>query len=213
MTRRKFIASDLGFDRKTLTKRNVIIVLAVFVITHAIFQLASTLSGITSDPKAAFIDSGFGKGFATDLIYIIAGAVCAPFFEELIYRGIMLRYAHDGMLKYFTNSKTILGIPALFAITLTAIMFILPHVTNFSINVMTLLYFLTSAGFSIVYLLTGSMVSAMVSHSLQSCVAFSTILIYGHGDYQVSPIVYGISILCPVIVFLLGELLRSRFKK
>lgn len=35
--RKKITAADLGFDTKTLTKRNIVIILSVFVITHLSF--------------------------------------------------------------------------------------------------------------------------------------------------------------------------------
>lgn len=211
---KKFPTSmDLGFDTKTLSKRNVIIILSVFVITHLSFFFLSKISSITTDAKAEFTNTGFGNNSFSDLILIISTVIFAPIFEEIVYRGIMLRSIHDGMLKHFPKSKSIFGLPAITAITITAIAFILPHVANLSINVMTLAYFITSAGFSVVYLLTGSMVAAMVSHSLQSAYAFSNLLIYGHGDYKLSPIIYLISFGAPVIAFVIGEVIRKLYNK
>lgn len=205
LNKRKFNSSSLGFDTKTLKKRNIVIVVLVFVISHLIFDLLSKASGVNSDAKAEFINFGFGKSFTSDLTLIISGAICAPVFEELLYRGVLLRSVHDGTLKYFPNAKTIFSPPAILAIVVAAIFFIMPHVSHMKINVMTVAYFITSAGFSIVYLLTRSMTTAMVSHSLQSCLAFSKLLIYGHGEHQVSPIIFGIAFLCPIIVFFIGE--------
>ncbi|MDO5649097.1 MAG: type II CAAX endopeptidase family protein [Gallicola sp.] len=213
LSKKKPSASDLGFDTKALTKKNIILVIGVFIITHILFFLFAKIGGNPSNAAALFTDSGFGKGFFSDLILIIAGTICAPVFEELIYRGFMLRSAHDGMLKFFPKSTSIFGIPAIFAIVVVALAFILPHVSDFSINIMTISYFITSAGFSIVYLLTRSMVAAMVSHSLQSCFAFSQILILGHGDYPLSPVIYGISFLCPIIVYFIGRGMQKGFMK
>lgn len=213
LSKKKPRSADLGFDTKTLTKKNIIIVLLTFVITHLIFYFLSKLRGVTSNPQVEFTSGGFGKGFVADLILIIAGTIIAPVFEELIYRGFMLRSFHDGLLKFSPKSTGIFGIPAILSIILTAIAFILPHVADLNISVMTLAYFVTSAGFSIVYLLTRSMTAAMVSHSLQSCFATTQILIFGHGDYVVSPIVYGISIFCPVIVYFIGTAMQKRYEK
>lgn len=213
LSKKKPSASDLGFDTKALTKKNILLVMAVFIITHVLFFVFPKIGGIQGNAAAEFTNGGFGEGFFSDLVLIIAGAIGAPVFEELIYRGFMLRSAHDGMLKFFPKSTSIFGIPAIFAIVVVALAFILPHVSNLSINIMTIAYFITSAGFSIVYLLTRSMVAAMVSHSLQSCIAFSQILILGHGDYPLSPVIYAISFLCPVIVYFIGREIQKGFLK
>lgn len=213
ITKRKPTSSDMGFDTKTLTKKNILLILAVFVITHAVFILIAEVGGLKSNAAVEFTNGGFGKDFLTDLILIIAGTIFAPVFEELIYRGFMLRAAHDGMLKYFPKSTSIFRIPAIFAIVVVAIAFIMPHVTNMSVNLITVAYFITSAGFSIVYLLTRSMTLAMVSHSLQSCFAFSQTLVLGHGDYQLSPIIYAISFLCPIIVYFIGTGMQKFFNR
>lgn len=156
-----------------------------------------------------FLTSGFGQGFFSDLLIIIAVILFAPITEELIYRGIMLRALHDGLLRYFPNATSMFGIPALGAIIVTAAAFILPHVADF--NLLILAYFLTSAGFSIVFLMTRSMVATMMSHSLQSCYAFSTLLVQGHGDTVISPIIYGIAFGCPVLVYVIGTAIKRLF--
>lgn len=206
-------ASDLGYGESALTKKNLIIVISVFVVTHLLFYILGKVGGVQSDAVAEFKNGGFGTNFQTDLILITAGSVFAPIFEELVYRGVMFRSFHDGLLRFFPNSKSIAGIPSLLAIAFTAIAFILPHVSNLTFGVMTLAYFITSAGFSLVFLTTGSMVAAMVSHSLQSCVAFMSILVYGHGSYNLSPIIYGIALFCPVIVYFLGSAIGKLFPK
>ena len=203
-SRKPLSATDFGYDTKPLSKKNIIIIASVFVVTHAAFILLSKIGGVTTNAKAEFLSTGFGKGFTSDLILIISVVIFAPVVEELVYRGVMLRAMHDGLLKFFPKSRSIIGIPALVAISFTAIAFILPHVSNLSVNVYTVSYFITSAGFSVVYLATRSMVAAMVSHSLQSCNAFGQLLVFGHGDVVVSPIIYGIAFLCPVIVYFIG---------
>lgn len=88
-------ADDLGLNTKALSKRNVLIILIVFIATHAFFILAAKVSGATSNAQAEFTNGGFGNNFTNDLILIIAGTIIAPIFEEFLYRGVMLRSAHD----------------------------------------------------------------------------------------------------------------------
>lgn len=211
-SKKKITAAHLGFDQPVFTKRNVIVILAVFVVTHLVFFLISELGFAKTDAPAEFIASGLGKGFFTDLTTIIATTIFAPIIEELLYRGVLLRSVHDGLLRLSPRSRSIFSFPAIVSVTVTALAFVLPHVSNFGINALTLAYFLTSAGFSIVYLLTGSMIAAMVSHSLQSAFAFTQLLIFGKGAYPLSPVILAISILCPVIVYFLGKLIAKLFK-
>ena len=69
-------------------------------------------------------------------------------------------------------------------------------------------YFVTSVGFSVVYLITRSLTAAMVSHSLQSLYAFGGIILFGKGDVVLSPIIYIILFGCPIIVYGVAQLLR-----
>lgn len=183
----------------------------MFVISHLIFFLIEKLGGASTNAPQLFRDMGFGNGFMTDLIAVLAGTLLAPVIEELVYRGIMFRSIHDGLLRRFPKQRSLLGLPAVIAIIVTAIAFILPHVPDLTINWTTVAYFITSAGFSLVYLLTGSMIAAMVSHSLQSMYAFGGLILLGRGDYQLSPIIYLIVFLCPLWVYLIGHGIKSLF--
>ncbi len=78
----------------------------------------------------------------------------------------------------------------------------------------TVSYFLSSAGFSVVYLLSGSMIAAMISHSLQSMYAFVAVLLIGRGNYVLSPVIYLIAFSCPLWVYLIGKgLEKTVFRK
>ncbi|MDO5690467.1 MAG: type II CAAX endopeptidase family protein, partial [Tissierellia bacterium] len=210
-SRRPITRGDLCYQKDHLTKTDLIIIIAVFVITMLSFAVLSKLGSVTTDVKKEFTAAGFGEGFLSDFVIIVSSTLLAPIVEELVYRGIMLRSIHDGIRRFTPETNSLLSIPVILSITYTAIAFIMPHVSYMNIGVITISYFITSAGFSLVYILTGSMLAAMVSHSLQSCYTFSVILVLGHGDYAVSPIVYGISFLCPILVFFLGRILRGSF--
>lgn len=202
---------DLGFEKPHLTLRTLLLIAAVFVVTHVFFYLAGRIGGASSNASEMFLASGFGQGFGSDLIAIVAGTLLAPVVEELVYRGILFRSLYDSALRRFPKGRTLLSFPALLAITITAIAFILPHMAELELNWTFVAYFLSSAGFSLVYLMSGSMVAAMVSHSLQSMYAFGTILILGKGDYALSPIIYLIALGCPLWVYLIARAMASVF--
>lgn len=127
-------AKDLGFHQPVFTKRNILIIAAVFVITHLFFYLAGKWGGVSSDATALFIDSGFGQSFTLDLIVIIASTILAPVVEATIYRGVMLRWIHDALMRRFKGSSSIFSVPALAAVVVTALFFIMPHVSEMSLS-------------------------------------------------------------------------------
>ncbi len=118
----KFPSSDdMGFHKEVLTRRNVIIILAVFLLTHAFFYLAGKVGGVHTDAQQMFRESGFGMSFWYDLMTIIGVTLMAPVVEELVYRGIMLRALHDSLQRRFPGSTSILSIPALASLSITAV--------------------------------------------------------------------------------------------
>lgn len=205
--RKKPSKSDLWLDND-LNWSSIKIIVIVFIITHICFYLLWKISWAPSNAVTLFKEYGFDKSSWAAIIAIITSVVFAPICEEIFYRGIIFRSLHDGSTRFFKKSKSIFTWPIIISITLTAVAFILPHVQDFKFEVYNIAYFVSSAGFSLVYILTWSLMAAMVSHSLQSCLAFSQILIFWHGDFVVSPFVYIIVFLCPLIVYLLAKLIR-----
>ncbi len=208
-SRKKPSRTDLGLDKR-IDKRGFLIIGLVFIITHLLFQLLAKLGNLPSDAVAEFKNLGLGNGFLSDLALIISGVILAPICEEIIYRGIMLRSLHDGSVRWFKKTDNFFAFPVIFSITLVALAFIMPHVSNANFSILGVAYFITSAGFSVVYILTGSLQAAMLSHVLQSWVAYSTILIGSYHVFQVSPIIYLIAFLCPLIVYFLARCLGGR---
>ena len=199
---------DLGLD-KGVNSRALIIILAVFAVTHLIFYLLAKMSGMSSDTVELFREYGFRDGFWGSFWAVISTVILAPVCEEILYRGLMLRTVHDGLAGKFPENKALWSLPVIVSVIAVAVAFILPHVEDLRFDVMSLAYFVTSAGFSLVYIFTRSLSAAMVSHSLQSCFAFFPILLYGRGDTEVHPIIYIIAFTCPLIVYFIGFLLRK----
>lgn len=177
LQRKKPSSSDLGLD-VGLNKFSIALIVVVFIATHLIFYILGKVTGMSSDPVALFKDFGFDKGFTIALITVVSAAILAPVCEEILYRGVMLRAFHDGLRRWF-RSKAKAWVPVVFSVLTVALIFTLPHVSTLQINAVMLSYLISSAGFSMVYILTGSLTAAMVSHSLQSCYAISSILIFG----------------------------------
>ncbi|MDO5654368.1 MAG: hypothetical protein Q4G39_09755, partial [Brachymonas sp.] len=96
-------AEDLGL-RPTLTLREIGLLAAVFVVTHLFFWLLSR--GMTSADTSAvpttkemFEEMGLGKGLASDFASLVSVVILAPICEEILYRGLILRPIHDGLLR------------------------------------------------------------------------------------------------------------------
>ncbi|MDO5653333.1 MAG: CPBP family glutamic-type intramembrane protease, partial [Brachymonas sp.] len=95
----------------------------------------------------------------------------------------------------------------------SAIMFAMPHLGDALIGRIPLAYLVTGLAFGLVYVWTGSLTAAMVSHSLQSCYAFASVLLQGRGHVEVSWLAYALVFGCPLWVFLCARGLWAIFPK
>lgn len=86
--------------------------------------------------------------------------------------------------------------------------FALPHVEDI-FSPVAASYLITGAAFGIVYVLTGSLTAAMVSHALQSCFSMAQVLLFGSAGAS-APIIHYILVFgCPVFVFFIARLLAQ----
>lgn len=198
MSRRWPTSADLGL-RSGLSRRDIVVVLAVFVVSHALYWVlgkAGSGSELTGAEKL-FADSGLTGPLPAVLATVIASVILAPVVEELVYRGIILRILHDSLIARLSSA-----VAASIAVVVSALAFALPHLGGSPTGIDALAYILTGVFFGVAYVLTGSLTATMVSHSLQSMAAFGQILIFGRGDADVSPIVWILVFGCPVWVYL-----------
>ncbi|MDO5512346.1 CPBP family intramembrane glutamic endopeptidase [Corynebacterium sp.] len=196
---------DLGL-RRGLNKRDVVVILVVFVVTHLSFEVLARLSGGGQGNQAVqmFNELGLAGPLLPAVFILLSSVILAPICEEILYRGAMLRPIHDAFAR---RGRAWLG--ATLGIAASTFMFAMPHLAEDTVNVMTIAYFITGIGFGLVYVLTGSMTAAMVSHSLQSMFAFGQVLIFGRGDADVHPILWIMVFGCPVWVYLGSQLVRK----
>lgn len=198
-------AADLGL-RAWFTVRDVVVILAVYLGSHAIFFLLGLLSGgadTSATARSYFEQFSLDKGLTIALSTLIASAILAPVCEELLYRGMILRPVHDSLAR--RRSPWVAGT---IAIAVSAVAFALPHLGGEAASLATVQYLLTGAAFGLVYVLTGSMTAAMVAHSLQSLTSFAQILILGRGDTEVPLILWIVVFGCPIWTYLTAQLLR-----
>ena len=102
--------------------------------------------------------------------------------------------------------RSVILAPAI-SLALASPFFALPHFGGALLDRLSLAYILTGLAFGFVYIRTGSLTAAMVSHSLQSCFAFSNVLLYGRGETAVSPFLYLLVFGCPVWTYLSAKAL------
>ena len=57
-------------------------------------------------------------------------------------------------------------------------------------------------------MVSGSLIAAMLGHSLQSMVVFGQVLIFGRGDTDVHPLLWILVFGCPIWVYLGSQLVR-----
>lgn len=116
----------------------------------------------------------------------------------------MLRPIRDALAR---NGKPWLG--AILGIAASSVLFAFPHLGGSLFGPEAAAYLVSGIAFGLVYVITGYMTAAMVSHSLQSCYAFSLVLLLGAGDHNVSPLLYVLVFGCPVWVYLWARGLRA----
>ena len=114
-------------------------------------------------------------------------------------------------VQFIAFAAPALSFIALFAIALSALAFALPHLGDSLTGRQAIAYMITGCVFGVVYVLTGSITAAMVSHALQSWVTYAQILYFGHGDSTVHPLLWILVLGCPVWVCLVARLLRAVF--
>lgn len=114
-------------------------------------------------------------------------------------------------VQFIAFAAPALSFIALFAIALSALAFALPHLGDSLTGRQAIAYMITGCVFGVVYVLTGSITAAMVSHALQSWVTYAQILYFGHGDSTVHPLLWILVLGCPVWVYLVARLLRAVF--
>lgn len=199
---------DLALTRG-LTGRDAVVLVVVFVVSHALFWLLSR----TTDPdpgqaRRYFEEMNVSGSLTVAVASTVAGVILAPVCEELLYRGAILRPIHDHLARHGRA-----GLGAAAGILVASGAFALPHLGGSLTGAVAASYLVTGVAFGLVYVLTGSMTAAMVSHSLQSCFAFGQILLFGRGDDPVSPIIYVLVFGCPLWTYLCARGLYAIFPK
>lgn len=197
MARRWPTTRDLGLTKR-ITGREIGLLVVVFVVSHAIFWLlAQTADPDPGQARRYFQEMGLGGPVITAAASLIASAVLAAVCEELLYRGAIVRPIHDHLAR-----RGRAGLGAVIGILVAALAFAMPHLGGSLTGVATASYLVTGIAFGLVYVITGSLTAAMVSHSLQSCYAFTQVLLLGRGDDHVSPLLYVIVFGCPLWTYL-----------
>lgn len=146
-----------------LTKRDLVVLAVVFVVTHVIFWLLTL--GEPADPDEArryFEEMHLAAGLLPAVSSVVSAVILAPVCEKLLYRGAMLRPIHDALARRGSGT-----LAAIVSILVSAGFFAMPHLGGSLTGRTAIAYVVTGIAFGLVYVITGSMTAAMVSHSLQ----------------------------------------------
>ena len=210
LARRWPTVEDLGL-RPTLSRRDLAVVAAVFVVTHLTFYVLGKFDNSSSTAgtaKKLFTDMSLDGPLPQAMLMMFTSAVLAGVCEEILYRGAMLRPIHDHLAR-----RGMVRLAALVSIAVTTIAFAMPHLGDAASGQVVFAYLLSGFGMGLVYVLTGSLTATMVAHSLQSCFAFAQLLYLSRADHDVSPALWILVLAAPVLVFLFARLLYAVFPK
>ncbi|MDO5656724.1 MAG: type II CAAX endopeptidase family protein [Paracoccus sp. (in: a-proteobacteria)] len=147
-------------------------------------------------------DSGFGAGPLRDLIAALTVAVLAPVFEELAFRVAIFRPLHDGLRGFRLRGPVSLG--------LSALIFTLPHAAPGDAEFLP--YLLVALLFPAVYMLTGSLIAAIMAHAFQSCYAWAALILTHPQGADLSPLTLPLILAAPLIVLGLTLAMARLFK-
>ena len=200
---------DLGMRRR-LGAREIALLVVVFVVSHVLYWLftRSGAASTTDQARAIFTEMNLGGPLLPAFLAMFSSVILAPVCEELLYRGAAVRPIHDHLARH---GRAWLG--AAVGIAAGAGLFAMPHLGDDATTGLVASYLLTGVVLGLVYVITGSMTAAMVSHSLQSCFAFGQVLLFGAGDAQVSWALYVLVFGCPLWVFLIARGLARVFPR
>ena len=93
---------------------------------------------------------------------VVSAVILAPACEKLLYRGAMPHPIHDALARRGSGT-----LAAIVSILVSAGFFAMPHLGGSLTGRTAIAYVVTGIAFGLVYVITGSMTAAMVSHSLQ----------------------------------------------
>ena len=195
-------ARDLAL-RHGLGRQELLLLAAVFVVTHVLFWMLAWGTSTEGQAAALFREMGLGQGTGQDLAILFSAVILAPVCEEILFRGIMLRAVHDHVQR-----RGYRHLAVVLALVVSAVAFAMPHLGDSLVGRLALAYLATGLAFGLVYLWTGSLTAAMVSHALQSCYAFGSVLLFGRGESEVSILAYVLVLGCPVWVYLCARALQ-----
>jgi uncharacterized protein len=93
------------------------------------------------------------------LVYVIA-MLCTGFWEELVLRGVFLCNAADGLRRWLSPHRAVVG-----ALTLSALVFALGHLGQTGVSVTMLTFVLSGVVLGIVYLYSGNLALVIGAHA------------------------------------------------
>lgn len=118
VARRRPTADDLAL-KAGLTRRDLLVIAIVFVVTHVLFWLLGFATQSQENQAVAYfrelkLDGPLIASIAT----IVSTVILAPVCEEILYRGAILRPLHDALAR---RGRATLG--AVVGILVSAVMF------------------------------------------------------------------------------------------
>lgn len=208
LARRRPGRRQLGLTFRGLGRLALIALMAVAGLNLLLMALAALLPagwfGGGADTASLRAD-GLGMGLPGDLAFLLSVTVLAPVAEELAFRAAVFRPLHDGLRGWHPTLRVVV------AVMLGALVFTLPHSTPGEASFLP--YLLVAMLFPVIYLVTGSLVAAILAHSFQSTYAWGMLLYGARDTVSFSPLLYVFVALSPVMVLALTWLAARVFTR
>ncbi|MBU3111613.1 CPBP family intramembrane glutamic endopeptidase [Clostridium lacusfryxellense] len=170
--------------KQNITIKNFICVTLIIIAFRAIFD-NSLIYLVNKIPMPDFIVQAFNEMAISPIIMILSAVIIAPIYEEVIFRGIMLK----GMARKMNP---------ILAIIISALFFAILHMNiPQGINA-----FLLGIVIGSIYLNTGSIYLSIFAHFINNSVGITISELYGLISGKYSILFHGVAIILGIIILI-----------
>jgi uncharacterized protein len=152
---RRLVDYGLAIDRRWI--RELAAGLAVGLLAVAVPFLIAISAGWAE--VVATFDAG-DLALATGILLYVLAMLCTGLWEELVLRGVFLCNAADGLRRWLTPRRAVVG-----GLVLSSLVFALGHLAQTEASAKLLTFVLSGVVFGVVYLLSGNLALVIGAHA------------------------------------------------
>lgn len=197
-----------GWTRNNLPQILIWWVLSALLFNAFMYWWEAVVPGAKESLEWGLQKMGFWKSAIWDIAFILTITVLAPIWEEILFRGIAFRSMFSGLAKY---TKIGLWAAIMIAMIFVSYSFWSIHMGEWQAFYFIIPYFLLGVMLTYIYVTTGSLYTAITSHSVNNSFVILMALFTFTSLKPATDIVYILALLWPVISFGIMYLIEKVF--